>query len=180
MPEPSATQFKLHPLHLPPVPLATPQHEATWRDQRPSMLEAAPLLFEYARREFPVQVSVHVPPALATTAAAEPHAVAHATVPAEAGSCPCPGMDDRLRGYSPEAQKVDIIRVHEPRRLRVNTVLTKKPVGTVPVVVFGPAYRALSPRVVPVPYMCVLGQPKNTGRAPPMSKKPYSVAPRRR
>ena len=156
---------------------------ATRRDLTvcPSMLEAAPQLFEYARREFPVQMSVHAPPALATAAAVEPqHDAAQAAEPVKAESKRRPGLGERVHGFSPEAQKVGIVRVHEPRRLRVTTVLTKKPVGSVPVVVLGPAYRALSPCAVPLPYMCVLGQPKTTGRAPPMSKRPYNVAPRRR
>ncbi len=156
---------------------------ATRRDLTvcPSMLEAAPQLFEYARREFPVQMSVHAPPALATAAAVEPqHDAAQAAEPVKAESKRRPGLGERVHGFSPEAQKVGIVRVHEPRRLRVTTVLTKKPVGSGPVVVLGPAYRALSPCAVPLPYMCVLGQPKTTGRAPPMSKRPYNVAPRRR
>ena len=155
---------------------------ATRRDLCPSMFEAAPQLFEYAWREFPVHVSVHGPPTLATAAAAEPqHDAAQAAEPVKAESKRRPGLGEKMHGFSPEAQKAGIVRVHEPRRLRVNTVLTKKPAGSVPVVVvLGPACRALSPCAVPLPYMCVLGQPKNTGRAPPMSKRPYNVAPRRR
>jgi hypothetical protein len=147
------------------------------------MLEAAPQLFEYARRDFPVQVSVHVPPTIATAAAVAPqrqHDAAQAAEPVKAESKRRPGLGEKMYGFSPEAQKVGIVRVHDPRRLRVNTVLTQKPAGSVPVVVLGTAYRALSPCAVPLPYMCVLGRPKNTARAPPMSKRPYNVAPRRR
>ena len=152
-----------------------------------SMLEAAPQLVEYPRREFPVQMAVHVPPTLVTAAAGAQHGAAQTAEPVKAESKRRPGLGEKVRGFSPVrydsyhcAQKVGIVRVQEPRRLRVNTELTKKPASSAPVVALGPACRALSPCAVPLPYMCVLGQPKNTARAPPMSKRPYNVAPRRR
>ena len=96
--------------------------------------------------------------------------------PEKAASKQRPARSEKV----PETPKVAIIRVRDPRRLRIDTVFTRKPVGTVPVrVQLGLAYRALSPCAIPVPYMCVLGQPKKTARAPPMSRKPYNVAPRR-
>ena len=153
-----------------------------------SMLEAAPQLVEYPRREFPLEMAVHVPPTLLTAAAAgAQHGAAPTAEPIKAESKRRPGLGEKVHGFSPvrydsyhSAQKVGLVRVQEPRRLRVSTAPTKKSAGSAPVVALGPARRALSPRAVPLPYMCVLGQPKNTARAPPMSKRPYNVAPRRR